>query len=147
MGRKKPSELTELPTPASDDVYVIEDDSETDPKEEVKHIKHSNLFRVTDFLLFTRNGQTISSGAVTTTTNYLKVAAETGSTDDLDTVNGYSLGRPLIMEAQSGDTITVKDGTGNINCGSDFNLVGSNGDKAFFMCTAAGLDYIIHSNN
>ena len=75
---------------------------------------------------------TIASGVVTMTQGSHIIAAESGTTDDLDTINApsdlqsgyYPL---LILIADSGDTITVKHGTGNItlNSAGDFSLTSS----------------------
>jgi hypothetical protein len=69
---------------------------------------------------------TIASGAVTATHSYHTIEAETGTTDDLDTINQTGTRSLLIIDADSGDTITVKNGTGNIytRSGSDVALSG-----------------------
>lgn len=55
------------------------------------------------------------------------VAAESGTADDLDTINGLSEGEEVVLRADSGDTITVKHGTGNIetDAGTDISLTGN----------------------
>jgi len=65
---------------------------------------------------------TIASGVVTQTQEFHKLAAQTGTTDDLDTVTPLNESttlvtyRPkLIIMADTGDTITVKHNTGNIS--------------------------------
>jgi hypothetical protein len=63
---------------------------------------------------------TISAGAVTATKSRHIIAAETGTADDLATINGGSDGDLLILQADTGDTITFKDGTGNILLAGDF---------------------------
>ena len=75
---------------------------------------------------------TIATGVVTVTQGFHTIAAETGTTDDLDTINlsnslSSDLGtyRPMLfLIADSGDTITVKHGTGNIvlNAAGDYSL-------------------------
>jgi hypothetical protein len=78
---------------------------------------------------------TIASGVVTATQQLHIIAAETGTADDLDTITvGFSdliaagnTYRPSIrIKADSGDTITVKDSTGNIALasGGDYTLTG-----------------------
>ena len=69
----------------------------------------------------------ISSGAITVVFDYYRLSAETGSVDDLDSLNfrdtNVSLGgKKVFLRAASGATITVKDGTGNID------LTGAGGD-------------------
>jgi len=60
---------------------------------------------------------TISSGAATATQSLHVIAAESGTTDDLDTINGDDAGDVLLVHADAGDTITLKHGTGNIVTG------------------------------
>jgi hypothetical protein len=69
---------------------------------------------------------TLSGGAVAATQNLHIIAAETGTTDDLDTINGLTDRQLLIIKADTGDTITVKHATGNVHfdSGNDFELSG-----------------------
>lgn len=71
----------------------------------------------------------ISSGAITVVQALHIIEAETGTEDDLDTITagdailetGY---RPLIMiQADTGDTITLKHGTGNLDFESASDIV------------------------
>lgn len=71
---------------------------------------------------------TLDTGAVTVSQVRHILAAEAGVTDDLDTItvdstiaSGY--GGVVILKADSGDTITVKDGTGNIVTGNNADIV------------------------
>ncbi len=75
---------------------------------------------------------TLSSGAVTVTQTAHILAAESGTTDDLDTLTvagDYSL---VLLKATASHTITVKHGTGNIslNGAADFEL---SGDKTLLL--------------
>lgn len=67
---------------------------------------------------------TISGGSITPFGDYYIVAAESGTTDDLDTIDAWKTFQFIVLQAYSGDTITVKHGTGNIYLSSeaDFNL-------------------------
>ncbi len=68
---------------------------------------------------------TIATGAVTATQSWHFVDTESAaSTDDLDTINGGSVGGVLVLQAaNSARTVVVKNGTGNIQlAGSDFSL-------------------------
>ncbi len=56
---------------------------------------------------------TISSEEITVTQSYHRVAAETGVTEDLVTINGGIDGDLIILIADTGDTITIRE-TGNI---------------------------------
>lgn len=63
---------------------------------------------------------TLATGAVTATQGNHIVAAESGTADDLDTINRNFTDIPstyypfLMIKADTGDTITVKHNTGNI---------------------------------
>ena len=76
--------------------------------------------------LFDKSVLTLAGDAVTVTLNYHIIAAEAGVTDDLATINGGDTGWLLAIAADTGDTITVKDGTGNIEIsgGYDIDLAG-----------------------
>lgn len=79
------------------------------------------------------SGETLLvSDALTVTQSMVVVGAQSGTADDLATItlhadfvqSGY---QPVIfLKATTGDTITIKDGTGNIetNSGSDVSLTG-----------------------
>ena len=58
---------------------------------------------------------TISAGAIEATGEFLSVAAETGTTDNLDTITGGRSGEIIVLRADTGDMITVGDLTGNID--------------------------------
>lgn len=87
--------------------------------------------------------KTLVSDAITITAMYHAVAAQTGTTDDLATItidtasilttDGANTFRPfVVIWADTGDTITVKHGTGNIklNGGADYAL---SGDKQLLL--------------
>jgi hypothetical protein len=74
---------------------------------------------------------TIADGAVTVTQGAHIIAAETGTTDDLDTATlGYdSLSLDsmdyyplLFLQADAGDTITIKHGTDNFDLPADTDI-------------------------
>lgn len=69
---------------------------------------------------------TEASDAVTITQGYHLIEAETGTTDNLATINGGVAQQLLIIQADTDDTITVKHGTGNIflNSGTDRAISG-----------------------
>jgi hypothetical protein len=70
--------------------------------------------------LSTAGALTVASGAVTSTKSYHTLAGEGAANDDLVTINGSTTGDILVIRAvDSAVTITVKDGTGNIQCGGD----------------------------
>jgi hypothetical protein len=69
---------------------------------------------------------TISGGVITTTLDVHTVAAESGTADDLDTITAANNKR-VRLKADTGDTITIKHGTGNITTlsGQDVAISGS----------------------
>lgn len=71
-------------------------------------------------------GPTISGGVATVTSNFVRFVSETGTTDDLDTINAtsYTGTRILLVVERSGShSITLKDGTGNLNLAAgDFTI-------------------------
>lgn len=91
---------------------------------------------------------TISSGAITITQGNHKLQPQSGTTDDLDTINGTSAGQfgTLYASDFGTDTITIKHNTGNILCmgGSDISLSYgcvfwySNGTKVFMSGGGGG---------
>jgi hypothetical protein len=71
---------------------------------------------------------TVATGVVTQTESYHLIAGEGAAADDLVTINGGTEGDILIIRASSDSvTITIKDGTGNIQCGGD-RVLDSNQD-------------------
>ena len=71
--------------------------------------------------------RTISVGVIDTTGySYIEVDTEANAaTDDLDTINGGVHGQRLVLQAEnSGRTVVVKNGTGNLylSTGTDFDL-------------------------
>ena len=77
---------------------------------------------LTDFAV-----KTLASDAITLTQTLTLVAAQSGTADDLATMTaGKGHGDLVILKADSGDTITIKHGTGNIQAfdGADIELSG-----------------------
>ena len=91
----------------------------------------TNSFKTHSLAIKDRTTKTISSGVITIDQFYHVVAAESGTSDELDTINlDYaSLAfnsvtyRPILaIIADSGDTITIKHGTGNIDLPDDTDV-------------------------
>jgi hypothetical protein len=84
--------------------------------------------QISGALSVSRTDLTISSGAVTATGSYHTIDTESSAaSDDLDTINGaFATGHRLVITAaNSGRTVVVKDGTGNIilnNVTGDFSM-------------------------
>lgn len=61
--------------------------------------------------------KTISSGAITVAPSngegYYLVAAQTGTTDDLDSASGGAAGDQIVLQADTGDVITITAGSGS----------------------------------
>lgn len=57
---------------------------------------------------------TLSSGAFTPSSVYSFIESESGTTDDLATINGGTAGDIIIFRPKVSHTITIKHGTGNI---------------------------------
>jgi len=79
--------------------------------------------------------KTLATGAFTISDTLQVVAAETGTTDDLDTITATDANNNdlCIIRADTGDTITVKSGTGNIELPGSKDVV----------LVAAQLNYLI----
>jgi hypothetical protein len=83
----------------------------------------ANAITHTSTVGITMTGLTVASGAITVTRGYHTVAGEGGVADDLATINGGVDGMTLVLRAvDSAVTITVKDGTGNIQGPGDVSL-------------------------
>lgn len=86
-----------------------------------------NNLKINNKLNTQPNTATISSGAITYTNTYMVVDTEaSASTDDLDTINGGSVGDILIIRQENdGRDITFKHAGGNINLtnGIEFSFV------------------------
>ena len=83
---------------------------------------------------------TISGGAVTRsgTSSFFNIAAETGTVDDLDTINGGSDGDMIVLRSDSGDDIDITE-AGNIQLVGTTRTIDNPMDK--FTCiydSAAG---------
>ncbi len=98
---------------------------------------------LTGFLKFTATGKKISSGAITAVTNIIPLESESGTSDDLDTINpSDGVGMIICLVCKSGHTITVKDGTGNINLDSGDVTLGSINDNLWLYKRYAGGDWL-----
>ena len=128
---KTVDELEELTTLAASDKLLAWDASETDEKKKLKWISCTNFFAMMDRGNY--ESVQISSGAVTASRStflpfliWVEVQAETGTADDLDTLTvsgGNKDGDILVVQALIGNTITVKDATGNFQLDGDATLL------------------------
>jgi hypothetical protein len=67
---------------------------------------------------------TIASGVITITQDSHRIETEGGAaSDNLDTINGGTDGKVILLRAyDTTHTVVVKNGTGNIRCGTDMSL-------------------------
>jgi hypothetical protein len=87
---------------------------------------NANNQKITNLLKITPKAETeltISSGAITISQMTHKVTAESGDTDNLDTINGMAAGDIVLLRAASGKTITVRHNAGNIWIPTKRNVV------------------------
>lgn len=91
-----------------------------------------------DFLYADEAKVTISGDAITVTQNFHSIETEGAvSADLLDTINGGKGGMILALKAfDSGNTVTVKDGIGNLRMAGDFALTHQD-DTLLFMYSSA----------
>lgn len=103
---------------------------------------------ISDVFTLPEVNRTISSGAVTVDSTAIRVSAESGSTDDLETLSGGSADDWVLLRGTSGDTITVKHGTGNILLDGQADKSLSNGaDLLLLKFSGSNWLQIAFSNN
>jgi hypothetical protein len=87
----------------------------------------ANVSGVQSIQLNAPNTAILSSDAFTWTQSYTLLAAQSGSADNLATINGGSTGRLITIEPSSGNAITVKHNVDNIrlSAGVDCVLTGN----------------------
>ncbi|MDH5606184.1 MAG: hypothetical protein OEY93_04800 [Anaerolineae bacterium] len=78
---------------------------------------------------------------------FQSVGAESGAADELDTIIGGGVGSILILAAQSGDTITVRDGVGNIQLANNQNKVLSGNKMLSLLFNGAVWVQVAYANN
>ncbi len=86
-----------------------------------------------DFALPERADVQIVNGAIIKNKNNIRLLAETGTTDDLETIIGGVSGQNIILGTNDeNDIITIKHGVGNILCPSGHDIV-FQGDNLLMM--------------
>jgi hypothetical protein len=94
---------------------------------------------------------TIASGVVTATQTAHIIAAETGTTDNLDTITisadhlsgGGVTYRPLLLlRADTGDTITLKHGSGNLDFTGSKDITLTDGAWILFFYNGTNLQNV-----
>lgn len=67
--------------------------------------------------------RTIASDQITVTSSFVRVAAESGTSDNLATILGGTTGTLLLLRPSGSHIITLKHATGNILCPAATDLV------------------------
>ena len=75
-----------------------------------------------------KTSETIASGAITVSSSFIELTSESGSSDNLSTINGGVDGMMIVLKVASGHTITV-DETINIDTGSGTKVMNAEEDK------------------
>lgn len=89
----------------------------------------------------------IATGVIAVTKTNVTVDVETGTTDDLETINGGEFGNLLLLRAtSSARTVVVKDGVGNLRIAGDFSMDHAN-DKLLLIESSGVWEEISRSNN
>jgi len=90
---------------------------------------------------------TIASGEITATQSFHRLEVQSGSTDDLDTINGGAVGDILILMADDAtEDIVIKDGT-LIKCAGDFTLDHTEDKMILIKATLTEWHEIARSSN
>jgi hypothetical protein len=85
-----------------------------------------------------RTAHTISGGVVSVTLGVNTLAAESGVTDDVDTISGAAprtvqAGDTIVVLADTGDTITLKHNTGNLHLDGSADKALVNGNQLMLL--------------
>lgn len=102
----------------------------------------------TKIMKMTASSKTMAANAVIPTASLTEVNGETGAADDLETITAtnFSEGGILLLykKSTSGD-ITIKNGTGNIKCGSD-RVLGTD-STALLIYDGTNWDLLFYQGN
>lgn len=85
------------------------------------YIRDNQLFLKANTSYGAASSLTVSSGEITVTQSYHKVAGEGAAADDIDTISGGTEGQVITIRP-NGQIITLKNGTGNLTLGRDVIL-------------------------
>lgn len=86
---------------------------------------------------------TLSSDAFTATKSFIKLTSQTGTSDNLVTINGGTAGEEIIIRPVSGHTITVVHNSGNIKCIGGANMVLSPYEHAVLLYEDDNFWYVL----
>jgi hypothetical protein len=99
-----------------------------------------------DRILFSAQSATIASGEITATKTFIAIDTEAAAaSDDLDTINGGSAGRLILMVNVSGRTVVLKHGTGNLYS-FDSADVSLSSEYSFAILLNTGSQWLILAN-
>lgn len=89
-----------------------------------KYVRDNTNFLKRNIALEDAQGIIIQDGTIEKLSSHLVLEAESGTSDDLYTINGCLEGDVILLRAISGHTITIKQGLGNIVCpyGNDVEI-------------------------
>ncbi|WP_338607361.1 hypothetical protein V6617_12895 [Pelagibacterium nitratireducens] len=82
---------------------------------------------------------TIAGGVLAAESGYVVPAPQSGTTDDIDTIEGGFDGAVLIVTGTAGNALTFRDGTGNLKLGGNRVL---NAFEDALMLVRRGSDWI-----
>ncbi len=88
----------------------------------------------------------VVSGVLTVSTSYAVPAPESGNADDIDTISGGEDGALLILSGTAGNTLTVRDSTGNLKLGGD-RVLGNFEDTLMLVKRGGDWLELSHANN
>lgn len=100
------------------------------------YVRDNTDYLKTHIALEAASELTIASGVVTVSQAYHLISGESGADDELDTISGGSDGMVIILRPGD-ETITLKDGTGNLDLDGDIILYDEN-TQVMLICDDAG---------
>lgn len=130
--------ISELPAAtepiAGDDLIAVTNVSAPGTGKTEKRTQDELLASQLNLNFRTATELTISGGEITITQSNHKLQPESGTTDDLTTINGMTAGKILVLYVSDAgtDTITIKHGTGNISCLGATDVALSQGSAIFY---------------
>lgn len=124
-------DYTEAATPEANWWMVGQDPDESNLALKTKSIQLQNVLKAAQnqFFAAAATELTVSSGAITVTQLTHKLQPESGTADQIDTINGMTEGEFAILYASDAgtDTLVFRHGTGNLSCRGGVDIALSNG--------------------
>ncbi len=109
-----------------------------------EQVRDNLNFLKTNIALETPAGLTIDAGVVIKTQTHHVIESESGTEDDLETINGGADGEVLLLRAAAGHTITLKNDIDNLHnpAGEDVEITGS----SYAILSHNGTNWIIFAS-